>query len=78
MPVTSAGGLVHRDPPDFVRVGTTNASGQYTLTKVPTGTYVIGAHAKDFLDNTSAAFTVAAGSNTAPTVALTPKASATT
>lgn len=77
MPQTDDGGFVHANPPDYVAVGFTNSSGDYTIDKVPVGTYQIGASAKHYVDNTSAAFTVTAGSNTAPTVALTPKSSVT-
>lgn len=50
---------------------TTDPSGDYTINNVPTGSYIVNASDKGFVKNTSASFTVAAGSNTAPTVALT-------
>lgn len=50
---------------------TTDASGNYILRNVRAGDYVIRATDRGYLPNASAAFTVAAGDNTAPSVQLT-------
>lgn len=50
---------------------TTDANGDYTLSNVLAGDYVIRAADRGYLPNTSASFTIAAGDNTAPTVQLT-------
>ncbi|HWE00956.1 MAG TPA: carboxypeptidase regulatory-like domain-containing protein [Tepidisphaeraceae bacterium] len=49
---------------------TTDSSGHYTLATVPAGTYVVRAQATGYTAASSASFTVAQGSNTAPTVQL--------
>ena len=58
-------------PPPHIRVAITDKNGQYTFNDVPTGTYTVSAIAKGYQKATSAPFTVAKGSNTAPTLALT-------
>lgn len=50
---------------------TTDSSGNYTIDNVATGDYTIAAFDQGFARSTGTAFTVAAGSNTAPTIALT-------
>jgi len=58
-------------PPIRVLFATTDKNGQYTINDVPTGSYVVSAWADGYQRNTSAPFTAAQGSNTAPTLALT-------
>ena len=58
-------------PPIQVLFATTDTNGQYTISDVPTGSYMVSASADGYQRNTSAAFTVSQGNNTAPTVALT-------
>lgn len=58
-------------PPIKVLFATTDTNGQYTISDVPTGSYMVTASADGYQRNTSAAFTVSQGNNTAPTVALT-------
>ncbi|HUB25609.1 MAG TPA: carboxypeptidase-like regulatory domain-containing protein [Tepidisphaeraceae bacterium] len=49
---------------------TTDSSGDYVINDVPAGSYEVEARDRGYSSNTSAAFTVASGDNTAPTVAL--------
>jgi hypothetical protein len=67
--------------PEYIVAAKTNSKGIYTLNNVPVGTYKsnspttsyeLGVSDNGFVDNTSAAFTITAGSNTGPTVVLTP------
>ena len=58
-------------PPIKVLFATTDKNGQYTISDVPTGSYIVSAWADGYQRNMSAAFTVSQGTNTAPTVALT-------
>jgi protocatechuate 3,4-dioxygenase beta subunit len=51
-------------------IARTDQNGQYMLSDVRTGSYVVTAFAHGYQRQTSAAFTVALGSNTAPTLAL--------
>jgi large repetitive protein len=66
--------------PESLVAAKTNSKGIYTLNNVPVGTYEsntpaasyeLGVSDNNFIDNTSAAFTITAGSNTGPTVVLT-------
>jgi protocatechuate 3,4-dioxygenase beta subunit len=67
---TSTGDVFFRPPAIFV--AKTGANGQYTIDQVPAGTYAVSAAAEGFQRATSAPFTVKEGTNTAPTLALTP------
>ena len=50
---------------------TTNSGGQYTFSSVPLGSYVVRGGETGYIGATSATFTVGAGNNSAPTLALT-------
>ncbi len=69
--VDTSSGSTTPTPSFRLLFATTDSSGNYTINNVPAGSYDVNASDKGYVKNTSAAFTVAAGSNTAPTVALT-------
>jgi protocatechuate 3,4-dioxygenase beta subunit len=76
LPPVEAGGTSQELMPDSVAAGTTNSSGEFTLNDVPVGSYEIAVSDNGYEDYTSAAFTVASGENTVPTISLTTTATA--
>jgi len=70
-PVSMVGETITYGPKHYT-VKATDAKGDYSFSNILAGTYLVSIQAKGYVDNTSANFTVVAGSNTAPTVQLTP------
>ncbi len=72
MPVQGPPGPGMLPPPRSALFATTDSSGHYNFDQVIAGSYIVSVHDEGYVKNSSAAFTVAQGPNTAPTVALAP------